>query len=219
MKKLITPLLLLVSLPTFSQCTFMLPMAPGYTKITTDQTVTSTGALYWICDGVQVTVASSLGSTFVLEEYASITFLDSDGDQVYAKDNCVVTNTSAGDVGVVMNPSTVTISNTGSGSIFTSVSCTAVTYDYMLVGGSSGCAPFTSISEAEKQTIDVYPNPAQSQLVIQGAGQQTYTLFSLLGEVVMQGTLSDKTELNCGSLQRGVYFIQVGKQTFKVLLQ
>jgi len=222
MKKIFTLLFVIGSIQTFAQngfiCTFMIPMSPGHIKITSDQTINGIGIVYWICDGVNVTVASSVGSMFVLEQYATLTINDSDGDEVYAKNNCVVTNNSSADIGITLNPATVTVNNTGSGSITTTASCGAVVYNYSMVGGTSGCAPLTSVNEQFTSEFSIYPNPASQQFTIEGISNMPYYVFDLLGNIVQTGITQQKTVVNCQGMNRGVYFVKVGQTTLKLLL-
>ena len=149
------------------QCNVSIPFM--YVKVSNDQTIDATFAIppiFWVCEGVKLTITASAGSTFYLEQNASITFVDSDGDAVWAKPGCVVTNNSSESIAVTCNSSTVTLNNTGSGNIVP-LACSSVTYNYSLVGGSPCLATPGGIHDyAEIIPVILYPNPVIASFIL-----------------------------------------------------
>ena len=76
----------------------------------------------------------------------------------------------------------------------------------------------TGINEVAIQELNFYPNPAKDELQVTGYQLQgkDYTIFSVTGQIFMQGILSDKT-INVKSLQSGMYFIKIGNTTGKFI--
>src|SRR5687767_10508757 len=88
-----------------AQCSF--PILAGSTQITSNTTITTAGASYWICSGLTVTVNYSAGSLFMLENNVTLNIVTTDGDEIYAKPGCVI-NLMDGDIDITYQP-TVTI--------------------------------------------------------------------------------------------------------------
>ncbi len=68
--------------------------------------------------------------------------------------------------------------------------------------------------------VSLYPNPVSSNLTIDRAETRlaTYQLFSSLGHKIKEGTIAGKAnQVNMSDLSNGLYFLQVGQQSFKVL--
>ena len=76
----------------------------------------------------------------------------------------------------------------------------------------------TGIYDVAVQKLIFYPNPVKDVLKIKNEELkiENYTIFNVAGQVLMQGTLSDKT-INVKSLQSGMYFIKIGNITGKFI--
>jgi len=62
----------------------------------------------------------------------------------------------------------------------------------------------------EKQQISAYPNPARDYLHVSGArSTDKYTIYSLLGEVMLQGSFEAQNSINLSYLAKGQYLLQV----------
>ncbi|MFI5203534.1 MAG: T9SS type A sorting domain-containing protein [Flavobacteriales bacterium] len=196
-----------------AQCNTAIAPVPGHIKITTNQTLAAIGTIYWVCDGVDVIVSSSPGSVFLLEANATITFNGSSGDEVFAKTGCVITNNTADDIGVTVNPANVTLTNNGSGNIIITTSCSNVTYDYSLVGGSSGCA--TSITEGEKTEISIYPNPVNDIINLTATFTGEYSIYDIAGNLVKKETVSGTQSISVSNLSSGAYALFLNDTGFR----
>jgi len=219
MKKLFLTLLVIVVGIKISeaQCTVNIFPIPGHVQITTSQTIAATGTVYWVCEGVTLTVSSSPGSAFLLEKNATIIFNGGSGDQVSAKDNCVITNNSNDDVGVICNLATITMNNLGSGTLVVDFSCNPVIFDYSLLPGGAGTCGATGIyEESNNADLSFYPNPVKS-------GNEVF--FALPNNAEIKG-LYDITGRNVGikknsnssfstvGLKAGFYFVKIKQGEF-----
>jgi hypothetical protein len=200
---------------TFSvtaQCSMYIYPSPGHIKITSNQTINGTGTVYWICSGLTVNVASSVGSVFLCEENVTININGSDGDEVYAKPGCIINNNSDETIGVTANTSTVTMNNNSTGSIVVTANCTVVTYDYSMVGGGGSC--INSIGENELADVSVYPNPVQngSAITISELNQSSnFEMYDVTGKIVF----SAKGIIHSISTERmnpGYYFLTISTE-------
>lgn len=70
-------------------------------------------------------------------------------------------------------------------------------------------------------TILVYPNPAQTQLVIQGLDdKQTIRIYSQQGQLLISATATGSTAaIDINRLQVGNYILQVGAEIVKFIKQ
>ncbi len=77
-----------------------------------------------------------------------------------------------------------------------------------------------SVLEIEEQTkaIEIYPNPVQNILKINGANQgDSYQLYDLNGRILKQGEMDEQFTLDLSFLQNGTYFIALGNRKIKVI--
>lgn len=188
-----------------------------FNKITSNQTVNGSALVgYWVCEGVHLTVTSSPGLVYLLEQNATINFTGSDGDAIWAKNGCTVTNNSDADLAVSGNIANITLNNNGSGSI-TPISCSAVTYDYSLTGGSPCSAITSGINDYSGiLQIRVYPNPVFSSFTLsidkdQNFKQFTFILYNMLGEEMkrVENIAQNETEVSRGKLPSGIYMYKL----------
>lgn len=216
-KLLLFSILTIVIMDVKAQCNPLIYPSPGFITITSDQTLNAIGTGYWICEGVNVIVASSPGSAYYLEKNATITINGSDGDQVYAKDNCSVTNNSPQDIGVTCNPATTTLSNTGGGTLTVDFVCSPLTYDYsMLPGGNGGTCGDNSTGINEVSFFDnilVYPNPVKvsSNVFVNGKNNSIVSVFDLTGNLVKTISMQQNS-FSTEGLIAGYYFISFGNE-------
>lgn len=65
----------------------------------------------------------------------------------------------------------------------------------------------TSIEESNDADIQVFPNPANSRILIEGAGAESrYQLYDLHGKLLQE---SDANEIDVSGLQQGMYIITI----------
>ena len=73
----------------------------------------------------------------------------------------------------------------------------------------------TGINSVNKNTLNIYPNPAINELYVK-ASDGEYEIFDALGKQVMQGKiLSENHLININSLVNGIYFITLKNSTGK----
>ena len=68
--------------------------------------------------------------------------------------------------------------------------------------------------------LNIYPNPAKDIITVASSELQneTYTVFSISGQALMQGKLQgETTTINVSSLASGVYFVKVSDKTAKFI--
>lgn len=76
------------------------------------------------------------------------------------------------------------------------------------------------IEANESLQLEVYPNPAGDQIVLQSAGQVDYILVNLVGEEIFSGTVTGMEVLDITGLSPGVYLIKtLNNQVIKVVKQ
>lgn len=190
MSKLYTTITLaILTLTGSTQCNLTIPMSPGHIQVSSDQSLALTGTIYWVCENVNLTVTASPGSTILLEQNAIVTFDGSDGDQVYAKSGCVVTNNTPEDIGVAHDPTTTTLNNNGSGSITTTNICTPVVYDYQFVGGSPCVGPNSIAERSHDEQIMIYPNPISGDRTLRfSQPPSTVEIYDITGALVKRAS-------------------------------
>ena len=168
-----------------AQCSFMIPHSLGHIKLDHDQTISDlVGSIYWICEGVTITVDSSAGSVFVMETGSTLILNSSDGSQIYAKDNCHITDNSDESQNISKTSSATHIDNGSAADIITN--CTSMVYDYTLVGGSS-CVGTVGIGEQSVKEIVLYPSivNGSDQITIDGVtGLIQIDVYDLTGKRV-----------------------------------
>lgn len=77
---------------------------------------------------------------------------------------------------------------------------------------SVGCQYINIIEpHTPKQELTIYPNPVSSKLRVEGAREDGYEVYDLLGRMVLQGTLED--EIDVSELPSGAYFFRVGNES------
>ncbi|MFT6716295.1 MAG: lysophospholipase L1-like esterase [Saprospiraceae bacterium] len=62
--------------------------------------------------------------------------------------------------------------------------------------------PTVGIDDISKESINIYPNPAQNTIVVQGLNKGEWKIVNNLGEVVLRGT---ESSINIESFSNGVY--------------
>lgn len=198
-----------------AQCTIQLgPMA--YIKITTNTTINGIGTNYWICSGLTVTIASSVGDNFICESNVTLNVIspDADGDNVYAKPGCIINNSSNQPLSVICDISTVTFNNSGSSSIIPH-QCSPVIYDYSLIGGPQGCDVAGSVDENQWNfNMKINPNPFAQQTTFETdkvLKNATLIIYNSFGQRVKQiDNLCGQTIVfHRDNLPDGLYFVYV----------
>jgi len=147
----------------------------------------------------------------MLENNVTLNIVDTDGDEIYAKSGCVI-NLMNGDIDLTYQPN-VTVNNTGTGSVLTTV-CNPIAYDYSSVGGPGSCVS-SGVSEPVLADLSIYPSPFASQLIVAGletAGEAR--LYNVVGDEVASWKLEKgENKLHTAHLPSGAYWLQVRTET------
>ncbi len=104
------------------------------------------------------------------------------------------TNLSSGSYPIVINQGTMTATN----------------YEFMLVDGTLTVSPVTYIptTNNEESGIKVYPNPASDFITVENTGNETLTIYDLIGISVLKvKSTTDFTKFDVSALQVGSYYI------------
>ncbi len=75
----------------------------------------------------------------------------------------------------------------------------------------------------KKETILIYPNPASDIITIRfsksGLKNLDYKIIGMKGEVVLEGILNDKNQIEVNALTQGVYHLLIGNLFSRVIIQ
>jgi subtilisin family serine protease len=74
--------------------------------------------------------------------------------------------------------------------------------------------PYDEICEHHRSTFKVYPNPAKGCVIIEGTGNMTLT--NALGQTIMTKEIIGKEKVE---LPKGMYFVTMGNETRKVVVE
>ena len=76
------------------------------------------------------------------------------------------------------------------------------------------------VEEPTAEGFRVYPNPTNGLLTVLGGQSAEYRITNLTGQTLMTGViLEDSQQINVSGLPQGMYFITVGKETKKIVVQ
>lgn len=81
---------------------------------------------------------------------------------------------------------------------------------------SSEDAPATAISESQASALKVYPNPAKSELTVEGANDDIF-IFSANGNLISRIKAEDKAVINVSSFTNGVYILRSGDSAVRII--
>jgi hypothetical protein len=78
----------------------------------------------------------------------------------------------------------------------------------------------TAINQPTIATIQIYPNPATTELHVQFASQETadYTIYNNAGQIVLRGKIQRDGIINVQSLLNGVYYLRISDEMLKVII-
>jgi len=79
----------------------------------------------------------------------------------------------------------------------------------------------TGIEEPTASNLTVYPNPARSQINIEGLNQESeFELISVLGERVLSGKVNNAAnQISVSNLTKGVYFLKIENDVFELIVE
>ena len=77
----------------------------------------------------------------------------------------------------------------------------------------------TGIETIANNPFRIFPNPAFTQLHVKLDTQETtdYNIYSVVGQIVLQGKIQDNSTINIESLARGMYFLKIAGKTVKFI--
>ncbi len=67
-------------------------------------------------------------------------------------------------------------------------------------------------------SIDVYPNPAEDIINLVSNGQNNYSILSLSGKIMTQGTFTDQTKLSLSDFAAGIYLLKINDQVQRLII-
>lgn len=75
--------------------------------------------------------------------------------------------------------------------------------------------------QAAANTLQIYPNPADAQFIIKSLSPQAHTLniYNLLGKNVYQAPFNGQSTIDVSDWQSGLYFVQIGGELRKVVVE
>jgi len=217
MKSILPLLFILFTFNSTAQqfCNQVVPPAVGNSTggvfhVHNDSTITNgDGLLFYICSGAHLTVNSSTGNVYLMEDNSLLTINAHDGDAVFAKGNCTIIDNTTENI-VVNKEASSTFSKPNmpaAGIIYT---CPAMVFDYSMVGGSSPCSQINGLNEYQKKTLISYPNP------IENGGSLFFSeeisdlkLYNLNGKLVFESLNIENDNIQLPKLTAGLYIAKV----------
>jgi hypothetical protein len=185
-----------------------------YTEFTTIVSPETTGEFYfgfrafsepmqWILylDDVQVSLIEGGTATFVV---------NGDGSPLQGADisidGQVITTNASGEAQIMLANGTFdyTITATGFGTVNGSV-----TVDNNNV---TEFVDMTDIDDLASIGMRLYPNPVEDQLHIEGQGEFTVSLINPIGQIVLNKTINNSTNIDMSDYASGIYFVNIKSQ-------
>lgn len=74
--------------------------------------------------------------------------------------------------------------------------------------------PYDQLCENHRSTFKIYPNPAKGCIIIEGTGIMTVT--NALGQTIMIKEIKGKDKVE---LPQGLYFVKIGDETRKIVVE
>ena len=75
------------------------------------------------------------------------------------------------------------------------------------------------VEEDLSQTTQIYPNPTDGMLNIVSEGDQTVTLYNMMGQRVFEGQCDGWLQIDMKRFGAGVYAVQVGEETQRIVVK
>ena len=70
------------------------------------------------------------------------------------------------------------------------------------------------VNENQRGTFKIYPNPAKGYITIEGTGVMTIT--NVLGQTILTKEIKGKEKVE---LSQGLYFVKLGNETRKIVVE
>lgn len=210
-------LLLLFVAPFWSsaqQCTHSIPTpvsssGGGIYHVFSDSTIDDQdGSVYYVCEGVHLTVQYSAGCTYFLESNALLTINDHAGDAVFAKGNCIIVDNTTEGI-VVTKEASSSFSKPLLPSAAVIFTCATMLYDYSLIGGVSPCGGVNGIHDINTPSLMMYPNPVSSHEMLNFNQEvRNVAIFNFNGQLVSQENNLNQKSLALSNLFPGLFIIE-----------
>lgn len=199
-------------------CLQTIPAGPNVIKV--DGNDVGTGGSFWICENITYEIEGDNNLAWI-ETGGEIT-ISGDMNEVYMKGGNLTIDGSDGTF--LLDSSVVYVDNGTNNTIDFCGGIDPLTYDYQNVTSVMDCidtATATGVYVPKKiQEITLYPNPVRNVLnvnVPSKTGPSTYRVYSVSGNVVLNGVIASSSEqLDMSGLERGLYFIEIQNQDGKV---
>ena len=104
-------------------------------------------------------------------------------------------------------PGCITATNPEGALTITFVSNTYITFFGWVA--TVTCTSGVSVDENLTESVKIYPNPAQNSFTVEAEGEIQYSVYNTLGQGVLSGKFTDKTQINAEILRQGVYFMHL----------
>ena len=76
-----------------------------------------------------------------------------------------------------------------------------------------------NVEESLNQSANIYPNPTDDMLNIFSEGEQSVTIFNMVGQCVFEGICDGELQIDMKRFGAGVYAIKVGSETQRVVVK
>lgn len=73
---------------------------------------------------------------------------------------------------------------------------------------SEDCAAFVGITKHNEQVMSAYPNPFNSEFIIETTELTSVSVMNAMGEVVLAKTVNERTSIDATNLSAGIYFVR-----------
>jgi hypothetical protein len=224
MKSILPLLFILFTFNSTAQqsCNQAVPLAAGDSTggsfhVYNDSTITNgDGLLFYICSSAHLTVNSSAGNVYLMEDNSQLTINAQDGgDVVLAKGNCtIIDNTIEFTIINKESSSSFSKPNMPSGALI--YTCPSMVFDYSMVGGSSPCSQINRIETIETEQLIIYPNPASSgESIFFNNDIHSLRLYSLNGKLVFEALNINTDNIELPNLTAGLYIAKMSSKKEK----
>jgi hypothetical protein len=102
----------------------------------------------------------------------------------------------------------------------TAVTAGSYTFENVMANHSISVSFKETVGIVEKISdvgLQIYPNPAFTQLHVKFDSQEpaNYNIYSIIGQIILQGKVQDNSSINIESLAKGMYYLKIADKTVK----
>ncbi len=90
---------------------------------------------------------------------------------------------------------------------------------------TTNCVPyiFVGISKVDDSELQLFPNPANSELFINMTDMpinSSYSIINIEGQIILSGSIRNaKQPINISNLSKGIYFVQINSDNYKQIVR